>query len=129
MAEETKEKDPLTGAIIGAAIEVHEFLGPGLYESAYSECLAYEMSKRGLKFEREKPLPVHYKQVKLDLGYKIGFVVEDRVVLEIKSVDKLTGLNQAQLLSYLKLGGYRYGLLINFNVHLLTEGVKRLVMG
>lgn len=129
MTEETEQKDALTGAIIGAAIEVHEFLGPGLYESAYSECLAYEMSKRGLKFEREKPLPVHYKQVKLDLGYKMDFVVEKRVVLEIKSVDKLTGLNQAQLLSYLKLGGYRHGLLINFNVRLLTEGVKRLVMG
>jgi GxxExxY protein len=129
VTEGTRQEDPLTRAIIGAAIDVHRELGPGLYESAYRECLAYEMSKRGLKFQREKPLPVKYKEVKLDLGYKMDFVVEDQVVIEAKSVDKLTNLNQAQLLSYLKLGGYRYGLLINFNVHVLAQGVKRLVMG
>lgn len=121
------QSDPLTGDVIGAAIEIHRHLGPGLLESAYCECLAYEFSKRGINFEREVSLPVRYKEVKLDCGYRLDFLVEEQVVVEVKSVEALGAIHQAQLLSYLKLGGHRLGLLINFNVPVLREGIKRLV--
>ena len=129
MGKETEGKDPLTGEILGAAIEVHRHLGPGLLETAYTSCLAYELSKRGLRFEKEKDLPVNDKEVKLDAGYRLDLLVENRVVVEVKSVDGLSPVHEAQLLSYLKLGGYRRGLLINFNVKVLKDGIKRLVLG
>lgn len=129
MEEARKDEDPLTREIIAAAIEVHRTLGPGLLEAAYQACLAYELSSRGIKFEREKPLPVQYKKVKLDCGYEMDFVVEGQVVVETKAVDKLNKVHQAQLLSHLKLGGYKVGLLINFHELVLRNGIKRMVVG
>ncbi len=121
------EKD-LTGQIIGAAIEVHRALGPGLLESAYQTCLAHEFSLRGIAFEREKPLPVEYKGTRLDCGYRIDFLVDDRVVVELKSVDAIRKIHEAQLLTYLKLIECKVGLLINFNVPVLKDGIKRRVL-
>ncbi len=117
----------LSQAIIGAAIEVHRTLGPGLLESAYEECLAKELTLRQIPFERQKPLPVEYKGLKLDCGYRLDFVVAKTVVVEIKAVDALIPVHEAQLLSYLKLGGWKLGLLINFHSTLLKNGVRRLV--
>jgi GxxExxY protein len=117
----------LTDRIIGAAIEVHKTLGPGLLESAYEECLAYEFSEGKISFERQKPLPVHYKSIELDCGYRLDFLVEKTVVLELKAVEVLHAIYDAQLLTYLKLGGWAVGLLINFNVPVLSKGIKRLV--
>ena len=128
MTETGKEDDPLTREIIAAAMEVHSHLGPGLLESAYRVCLAYELSRRGLKFQMEKPLPVQYKEVKLDCGYKLDIVVEDKVVVEAKAVDELHMVHQAQLLSYLKIGGYKVGLLLNFHAQSLRQGLKRIVL-
>ncbi|HUU42604.1 MAG TPA: GxxExxY protein, partial [Planctomycetota bacterium] len=122
------EEDRLSHEIVGAAIEVHRHLGPGLLESTYETCLARELAVRGLHFEKQKPLPVEYKGVKLDAGYRLDLLVENRVVVEIKSVDRLTGLHQAQVLSYLKVGGYRLGMLLNFNVEVLREGIRRVVL-
>ena len=119
----------ITEAIIGAAIEVHRVLGPGLLESAYEACLAFELAQRGLRVEQQKPLPVVYREVKLDAGYRLDLVVEDTVIVEIKAVDRLERIHEAQLLSYLRLSGYRIGLLINFNVTLLKNGLKRIVNG
>ncbi len=121
------EKD-LTGQIIGAAIEVHRALGPGLLESAYQTCLAHEFSLRGIAFEREKPLPVEYKGTRLDCGYRIDFLVDDRVVVELKSVDAIRKIHEAQLLTDLKLIECKVGLLINFNVPVLKDGIKRRVL-
>jgi len=118
----------LTHEIIGAAIEVHRLLGPGLLESAYEECLARELSLRGLKYERQKPLPVIYKDVKLECGYRVDLLVEGRVVVELKSVEALAPVHDAIVLTYLRLSGCRLGLLMNFNVALLKDGVKRFVM-
>ena len=118
----------LTGQIIGAAIEVHRALGPGLLESAYQACLARELSLRDVSFEREKPLPVEYKGLQLDCGYRLDLLVEDRVVLELKAVGRLLPVHEAQLLTYLKLTGCRVGLLINFNVAVLKEGIVRRVL-
>jgi GxxExxY protein len=118
----------LTEKIIGAAIEVHTALGPGLLESTYEECVARELQLDGLGFERQVPLPDAYKGVKLDCGYRLDFVVERAVVLELKSVDMLRPIHEAQLLTYLRLGGWRVGLLINFNVPVLRSGIKRLVL-
>jgi GxxExxY protein len=117
----------LTEEIIGAAIEVHRALGPGLLESAYEECLAHELSLAGISFARQVPLPVNYKSVQLDCGYRLDFVVEATVVLELKAVDGLQPIHEAQLLTYLKLGGWPIGLLINFNVRVLKKGIKRMV--
>jgi len=117
----------ITEKIIGAAIEVHRALGPGLLESAYEECLAHEMKLRGLSYERQVGLPIEYKGVKLDCGYRLDFLVENSVVLELKSVDALQTIHEAQLLTYLKLGGWTVGLLINFNVPVLKSGIKRIV--
>lgn len=117
-----------TERIIGAAIEVHRNIGPGLLESAYEECIAYEMRLLELNFERQVPLPVTYKGVSLDCGYRLDYLVERAVVLELKAVDALVPIHEAQLLTYLKLGGWTIGLLINFNVPVLKQGVKRVVL-
>jgi GxxExxY protein len=118
--------DPVTHAIIGAAIEVHRGLGPGLLESAYEECLIYELRLRQLKVESQKSLQVFYKDVVIDCGYRLDLVVEDQVIIEIKSVLSLAPIHEAQLLSYLKLSDCKRGLLINFNVKVLKDGVRRM---
>lgn len=120
-------EEELTEKIIGAAIEVHRHLGPGLLESAYEECLCHELHLRGIKFERQRPLPLEYKGIKLNCGYKIDVVVEGRVILELKTVDKIAPIHEAQLLTYLRLSGNRVGLIVNFNVPVLKAGVKRIV--
>src|SRR3990167_4318205 len=125
-AEPIEKPGVLTGKIIGAAIEVHRALGPGLLESAYEACLIYELRLRRLKVESQKPLPVFYKDVMLDCGYRLDLVVDDQVVVEIKSVSAVVAVHEAQLLSYLKLGEYRVGLLINFNVKTLKDGIRRM---
>ena len=129
-AEDTEwiEINGLTERIIGAALEVHKALGPGLLESAYENCLAHEFSLAHLSFERQVPLPIVYKSVALDCGYRLDFLVENRVVLEVKAVATVEAIHQAQLLSYLKLGGWPIGLLINFNVPLLKRGIKRIAV-
>jgi len=119
----------LTHEIIGAAIEVHRMLGPGLLESAYEECLAREMDLRGLRFEKQKPLPVVYKDIKLECGYRVDFLVEGRVIVELKSVEALAPVHEAIVLTYLRLSSCRVGLLINFNTALLKDGIKRFVLG
>jgi GxxExxY protein len=121
-------KDPRTSPIIGAAIEVHRNLGPGLLESAYEECLCHELQLRGLDFKRQVLLPLLYKGLKLDCGYKIDLIVRDEVILELKAVEKLLPIHEAQLLTYLRLTGKRVGLLINFNVPLLAQGIIRRVL-
>lgn len=118
----------VTEAIIGGAIEVHRALGPGLLESAYQECLARELTLRHIPFEREKPLLLEYKGMKLECGYRLDFLVADMVVVEIKVADSLLPIHQAQLLTYMKLGGWKVGLLINFQVPVLKNGIKRLVL-
>ncbi len=117
----------ITSGIIGAAIDVHRALGPGLLESAYEACLAYELIQREMKVEQQKPLPLIYRDVQLDCGYRIDLLVDDAVIVEIKSVNSLAPIHQAQLLSYLKLSGCEVGLLINFNVKLLKQGIVRMV--
>jgi len=112
----------LTEQVIGAAIEVHRELGPGLMESAYEECLCHELHLRGLKFERQMALPVRYKGVSLDCGYRIDLVVEDALILELKCLEHILPVHEAQLLTYLKLTGKRVGLILNFNVSVLTRG-------
>jgi len=128
-SEPVRKTNELTESIIGAAIEVHRALGPGLLESAYQECLARELSLRQIAFEREKPLLLEYKGVKLECGYRLDFVVADTVVVEIKAADSLLPIHQSQLLTYMKLGGWKVGLLINFQVPVLKKGIKRLVLG
>jgi GxxExxY protein len=128
MAEKVCPHQGLTEKIIGAAIEVHRALGPGLLESIYQTCLAHEMALRGLRFEKEKPLPVEYKGVKLESGYRLDFVVDDRVVVELKAVDSIHDVHKAQLLTYLKLTGCKVGLLLNFNSAVLKDGIERLVL-
>ena len=118
----------ITEAIIGAAIEVHRNLGPGLLESAYQQCLAYEFGLRHLSFVRERPLPVVYKGTLIDCAYRLDFWVEDAVIVELKAVDVIHPIHTAQLLTYLKLTGCHVGLLINFNVSVLKLGIKRLVL-
>jgi GxxExxY protein len=121
------EINEITSKIIGASIEVHKALGPGLLESAYKECLYYRLTKyEGLFVEKEKPMPLIYEEVKLDIGYRIDLLVENKVVIEIKSVEALNDVHKAQLLTYQKLGNYKIGLLINFNVKYLKEGIIRL---
>jgi len=117
----------VSGIVVDAAITVHRELGPGLLESAYQACLAFELRDRGLRVETEVPLPVVYREVQLDVGYRIDLLVENQVVVEIKSVESLMPIHQAQILSYLKMNDKRLGLLINFNVTLLKDGIKRLV--
>jgi len=126
MSEKDK-LDQITGRIIGAAIEVHKTLAPGLLESAYEACLAYELHQLGYKVEQQKPLPVIYKEVKLDCGYRLDLAVEDVVIVEIKAIEQLAPIHDAQVISYLRLADNRVGLVINFHVTLLKYGVKRIV--
>lgn len=125
--KDTKRSDELSNLIIGGAIEVHRVLGPGLLESAYEECLCQELSLKGISFERQKPLPVIYKGIHLDCGYRLDILVEKLVILELKAVEKIEPIHEAQLLTYLKLSGLWPGLLINFNVSVLRDGIKRVV--
>jgi GxxExxY protein len=118
----------LTEKIIGAAIEVHRHLGPGLLESAYEVCLVYELEHMGLQVERQKSLPIVYKEVQLDHGYRIDLLVEETVVVELKVVEEIAPIHEAQVLSYLKLSGCEVGLLLNFNVKLLKDGIHRFAM-
>ncbi len=119
-------ENELATTVIGKAIEVHRTLGPGLLESAYQECLFYELLECGLVVEREKPMPITYKNVLLEHGYRLDILVESKLVIELKTVDVILAVHEAQLLTYLKLGGYRLGLLINFRVPLLRDGITRL---
>jgi len=119
--------EELTSAIIGAAIEVHKVLGPGLLESAYEQCLCYELSQRGFSVVRQVELPVRYKDVQLDVGYRVDVIVENRVVLELKAEKAITDLDRAQLLTYLKLSNKKVGFLLNFHVPALREGIVRMV--
>jgi GxxExxY protein len=121
-------ENEISKIVIGKAIEVHKQLGPGLLESAYQECLYYELIKHGLKVEKEKALPVVYKEVKLDHGYRIDLLVDNKVVIELKTVEFLTDVHTAQILTYMKLGNYKLGLLLNFHVKLLKQGIKRFVI-
>jgi GxxExxY protein len=119
----------LTREIIGAAIEVHRHLGPGLLESAYLQCLTRELFLKEIPFKREWPLPLEYKGVRLGCSYRLDLLVSDAVVVEIKSIEALTSIHDAQLLTYLKLGGWKVGLLINYNVEVLKTGIHRKVLG
>lgn len=120
-------ENELTERIIGAAIEVHSALGPGLLELAYEECLAHELRLRGIDFERQRVLPVEYKGVSLDCGYRLDFLIEKSVVAEQKAVEALLPIHEAQMLTYLKLGGWSVGLLINFNIPVRRRGINRVV--
>ena len=122
------DENSLSREIIGSAIEVHRTLGPGLLESAYQECLARELSLRKIIYEREKPIPIGYKGLNLDCGYRVDFLVGKLVVVELKSVEKLLPIHQAQVLTYLKLLNIKLGILLNFNVPLMKEGIKRLAL-
>lgn len=126
--EDDEPRDPRTSPIIGAAIEVHRHLGPGLLESVYEECLCHELHLQEMEFRRQLELPVIYKGLSLDCGYRIDLIVQDEVILELKSVEKLLPVHQAQLLTYMRLAGKRVGLLINFNVPLLMQGIIRRVL-
>jgi len=126
---EREQLNNISRSITGAAIQVHRVLGPGLLESAYEACLAFELRKRGLKVEQQKPLPLIYEGVKLDCGYRIDLLVEGCVVVEIKSVDAVAPIHKAQVMSYLKLSGCKLALLMNFNVLMLKDGIPRFVNG
>ncbi|GAB4415919.1 MAG: hypothetical protein KatS3mg051_0058 [Anaerolineae bacterium] len=119
----------LTQQIIGAAIEVHRALGPGLLESAYETCLCHELTLRQIPFDRQKQLPVIYKGIEVECGYRLDLLVADTVVVEIKAVEQFLPVHQAQVLSYLRLGGWEVGLLINFHVPVLRQGIRRIVLG
>jgi len=119
----------ITHEIIASAIEVHRALGPGLLESVYEECLCRELTLRGITFERQRPLQVEFKGLRLDCGYRLDLLVERQVVVEIKAVESVLPIHEAQLLTYLKLGGWKIGLLINFNVAVLKQGIRRKVLG
>jgi GxxExxY protein len=122
-------ENDISGHVIGATIEVHKALGPGLLESAYEECLFYKLFQSGLYIEKEKPMPLIFEDVRLECGYRIDLLVEHKVVIEIKSVEALNDIHLAQTLTYMKLGGYKLGLLINFNVLKLKDGIKRVING
>jgi GxxExxY protein len=122
------EVDKATQAVIGAAIEVHRALGPGLLESAYQECLCYELELRGVPFRPQVELPVTYKGVHLDCGYRLDLLIAEKVVIELKAVEALAPIHEAQLLTYLRLGGWQVGLLTNFNVAFLKQGLRRIVL-
>ncbi len=123
-----REFSGLSNRVIGCTIEVHRVLGPGLLESTYQQCLAHELALNNIAFTLEKPLPVEYKGIRLDCGYRIDILVEDEIILELKSVDEILGIHEAQLLTYMKLAGIKHGLLINFNVELLKEGLRSFVL-
>ncbi len=121
-------RDGLTERVIGLAIEVHRGLGPGLLESAYEECLCFELKSSGLDFARQVPLPIFYKTVRLDCGYRMDIVVDRRLVIELKTVERLLPVHEAEVLTYLKLGDLKTGLLLNFHAPVLRQGIKRLVL-
>lgn len=129
MPGEAPEVNRITEAVIGAAIEVHRAVGPGLLESAYEECLGRELSLRQIPFERQVALPVEYKGIYLDCGYRLDLVVAKTVVVELKAVEGLLPIHEAQLLTYMRLGGWKVGLLINFNLPVLIKGIRRLALG
>ena len=120
-----EERDSLTSSVIGCAIEVHRTLGPGLLESTYEQCLAYELSANRISISLQVPVPVTYKEINLDCGYRLDIVVEKKLILELKSVATLSALHEAQLLTYMKLSGINIGLLLNFNVKRMKDGIKR----
>ena len=122
-----KEMNKLTGTIIGKAIEVHRQLGPGLLESSYKDCLSYELETAGLDVKKELSVPLIYKEIRLDHGYRIDLLVENEIVVELKTVEAFNVVHFAQILTYMKLGKYEYGLLINFNVLSLRQGIKRFI--
>ncbi|ALS96906.1 GxxExxY protein [Lacimicrobium alkaliphilum] len=122
------EFDELSNRVIGCAIEVHRELGPGLLESTYEQCLAHELKQNGIRFRLQHPQPVDYKGFRLDCGYRVDVFVESTLILELKSVDEIKGIHEAQLLTYMKLAGASTGLLINFNVTRLKNGIKRFVL-
>ncbi len=122
------DENQVTHEIIGAAIEVHRLLGPGLLESAYEECLARELALRGIRFERQKALPVVYKDVKLECGYRADLLVEERIIVELKSIEGFAPVHEAIVLTYLRLSGCRLGLLVNFNVPILKDGLRRYIL-
>ena len=122
------EFDDLSNRIIGCAIEVHRELGPGLLESTYEQCLAHELKLNGIRFKLQHPQPVEYKGVRLDCGYRVDLLVEDKLIIELKSVEQIKGIHEAQLLTYMKLAGVKTGLLMNFNVTKLKSGIKRFVL-
>ena len=128
MSRPALQNDPLTEKVIGLGIEVHRHLGPGLLESAYEECLCYELGAADIAFERQVPLPVVYKDAKLDCGYRLDLVIDDKLVVELKTVENLLPIHEAQLLTYLKLSGLKTGLLLNFNSAVLKNGIRRLVL-
>ena len=121
------DENTLSNLVINRAIKVHQALGPGLLESAYQECLYYELTQGGLRVEKEKPLPLVYEEVKLECGYRVDLLVERKLIIEIKSVDAITDIYLAQVLTYLKLSGCKLGLLMNFNVTLMKNGIRRVV--
>jgi GxxExxY protein len=121
------QENEISNIIIGCAIDVHRFFGPGLLESAYRECLFYDLTAKGLFVIKEKPMPIVYKEVKLDHGYRMDLLVENKVVIELKRVEAITDVHIAQLLTYLKLGDFRLGLIINFQTKLLKDGIKRII--
>jgi GxxExxY protein len=123
-----RENDLLTEKIIGFAIEVHHTLGPGLLESACEECLCFELKQGGLAFRRQVSLPIIYKSVRLDCGYRLDLVIDDRVIVELRTVERLMPIHEAQMLTYLKLSGIRTGLLLNFNSAVLKDGMRRLIL-
>jgi len=120
--------DELSNSVIGCAIEVHRNLGPGLLESAYEKCLAYELECSGINYALQVPVPIIYKGVSVDCGYRLDLLVDERLIVELKSVDKLSGIHQAQLLTYMKLAQVDTGLLFNFNVQMLKDGIQRFVL-
>jgi len=122
------QSDPLTREIIGAGIEVHRHLGPGLLESAYRECLCWELQHRGFTVERERALPLIYKGARVDVGYRIDLIVDERVLVELKSIERLATIHTAQVLTYLRLSSLHLGLLMNFNVSRLTDGIVRVML-
>ena len=122
------QRDSLSEQVIGLAIQVHRALGPGLLESAYEACLCHELSEHDIPFKRQVPLPVTYKGVQLDCGYRLDLTVAEKLMVELKSVDKILPVHHAQLLTYLKLSGFQTGLILNFNVPVLKDGIKRLII-
>ncbi len=120
-------ENEISKLVVGCALEIHKSLGPGLLESAYEECLYYELGKMGLNVQKQKPLPLIYDDVRLEIGYRVDLLVEDKVIIEIKSVEALNNVHLAQILTYLKLSDCKLGLLINFNVALIKNGIRRVV--
>jgi len=126
MIKKIPHNNDLPGKVIGAAIDVHRILGPGLLESAYEECLCYELDNRGISYQRQQELPIIYKEAQLKCGYRLDLIIENKLIIELKSCDRLLPIHEAQLLTYLKLSNIPIGLLINFNVPVLKGGIKRM---